>query len=102
MGDTMGVNILKKWIILQSLANTGGGGRIWTFDLRVMSPTHRNNISDLALKTWYRMVQKCQNGTENGTEDLGNPQSLATPGGGGRIWTFDLRVMSSMFPPITG
>jgi len=23
-------------------------------------------------------------------------------GGGGRIWTFDLRVMSSMFPPITG
>jgi len=21
-------------------------------------------------------------------------------GGGGRIWTFDLRVMSSMFPPI--
>ena len=23
-------------------------------------------------------------------------------GGGGRICTFDLRVMSSMFPPITG
>jgi len=28
MGDTVGENIIKYYIILQSFANTGGGGRI--------------------------------------------------------------------------
>ena len=50
--------------------NYGGGGRIWTFDLRVMSPAHCNNISYLSPKTWYNMVQHSQNGTTNGTTRL--------------------------------
>ena len=28
MGDTVGENIIKYYIILQYIANTGGGGRI--------------------------------------------------------------------------
>ena len=37
--------------------------------VRVRVPLSAHDISDLAPKTWYRMVQKRQNGTENGTED---------------------------------
>ena len=39
--------------------------------VRVRVPLSAHNISDLAPKTWYRMVQNHLNGTENGTEDLG-------------------------------
>jgi len=49
-----------KLLILKSRA---------TYLVRVRVPLSAHNISDLAPKTWYRMVQKCQNGTENGTED---------------------------------
>ena len=53
----------------------GGTGRHavlrgqWAMLVRVRVPLSAHNTSDLALKTWYRMVQKRQNGTENGTED---------------------------------
>jgi len=35
--------------------------------VRVRVPLSAHNISDLATKTWYRMVQKRQNGTAIGT-----------------------------------
>ena len=53
----------------------GGTGRHavlrgqWAMLVRVRVPLSAHNISDLAPKTWYRMVQNPQNGTENGTED---------------------------------
>ena len=37
--------------------------------VRVRVPLSAHDISDLDPKTWYRMVQKAQIGTENGTED---------------------------------
>jgi len=49
-----------KLLILKSSAS---------YLVRVRVPLSAHNISDLAPKTWYRMVQKRQNGTENGTED---------------------------------
>ena len=36
--------------------------------VRVRVPLSAHKICDLAPKTWYRMVQKRQNGTEIGTE----------------------------------
>ncbi len=69
--NTMVVGCYITHLILILLINIGGGGRIWTFDLRVMSPTHCNNFSNLAPKTWYIMVHYGPSGTLNGTLNSG-------------------------------
>ena len=57
------------------ICRDGGTGRHavlrgqWAMLVRVRVPLSAHDISDLAPKTLYRMVQKRQNGTENGTED---------------------------------
>ena len=56
--------------------------------VRVRVPLSAHNISDLALKTWYNMVQHTPNGTTNGTTRLG-----ITPHPG--PWSFKPNILIS-------
>ena len=68
------------------ICRDGGTGRHavlrgqWAMLVRVRVPLSAHNISDLALKTWYNMVQHGPNGTTNGTTRLSiTPQPAHNP-----------------------
>ena len=71
-----------KWIDSESESNNEDiGAKIKCLDIRMMD-TYMDTKQFLVKSKWLQVFDFI--------------------GGGGRIWTFDLRVMSSMSTPITG
>ena len=69
--NTMVVDCYITHLVLILLLNIGGGGRIWTFDLRVMSPTSYLTAPPRYWNFWWKfLILERETGFEPATLSL--------------------------------